>query len=68
MLTVGILGAASILAAFARDDLPDDSEQIFLTSWGEWWGRDVLEKTLDKGLQDRWCPGREEVERDELLG
>jgi hypothetical protein len=24
----------------------------------------VLEKTLDKELQNRWCPKREEIERD----
>ena len=57
-------GAASIIAAFHRTDFPDDPDLVFLTSWGEWWGRDVLEKTLDKSLQDRWCPGREEIERE----
>jgi hypothetical protein len=61
------LGAASIIEAFTRDDFPDDPDRVFLTSWGEWWGRDVLDKTLDKELQDRWCPGKEEIERQEGL-
>lgn len=60
-------GAASIIAAFHREDFPEDPDLVFLTSWGEWWGRDVLEKTLDKELQDRWCPGREEIEREFAL-
>lgn len=60
-------GAASLLAAFTRNDLPEDQDLIFLTSWGEWWGRDKLEKTLDKGLQDKWSPGREEIEVEEGL-
>lgn len=59
-------GASSILRAFTRDDLPDDPERIFLTSWGEWWGKDVYELSLDKKLQDKWCPGKEEIEKEEL--
>jgi hypothetical protein len=61
------LGAQSILRAFTRDDFPEDPEQIFLTSWGEWWGKDVYEKSLDKALQDKWCPSLEEIEREEGL-
>ncbi|KAK0622430.1 hypothetical protein B0T14DRAFT_426089 [Immersiella caudata] len=61
-------GAASIIEAFRRDDFPENADQVFLTSWGEWWGRDVLEKTLDRELQDRWCPGKEKIEEDELAG
>ncbi|PHH80463.1 hypothetical protein CDD80_1473 [Ophiocordyceps camponoti-rufipedis] len=57
-------GAQSILAAFTRSDFPDDPDRIFLTSWGEWWGKDVFEKSLDKGLQDSWCPGQEELEKE----
>ncbi|TLD18152.1 hypothetical protein PspLS_10373 [Pyricularia sp. CBS 133598] len=60
-------GAASLLAAFTRNDLPEDPDLIFLTSWGEWWGRDKLEKTLDKGLQDKWSPGLQEIEAEEGL-
>ncbi|KAK7697270.1 hypothetical protein SLS64_013704 [Diaporthe eres] len=58
-------GAQSILRAFTRDDFPADPEQIFLTSWGEWWGKDVYENSLDKALQDKWCPSQESIERDE---
>lgn len=65
VLTRMILGAQSILRAFTRDDFPEDPEQIFLTSWGEWWGKDVYENSLDKALQDKWCPGLEEIEREE---
>ncbi|PHH62778.1 hypothetical protein CDD81_6670 [Ophiocordyceps australis] len=57
-------GARSILAALTRSDFPQDAEQIFLTSWGEWWPKDVYEKTLDKGLQDKWCPDKEQLEKE----
>ncbi|KAH7318932.1 hypothetical protein BKA65DRAFT_513491 [Rhexocercosporidium sp. MPI-PUGE-AT-0058] len=60
-------GAQSILAAFTRDDFPDDPERILLTSWGEWWGKDVYELALDKELQDKWSPGKEVIEREELV-
>jgi len=60
-------GAASILRAFTRDDFPEDPEQIFLTSWGEWWSKGVYAKTLDKALQDKWCPSKKEIEREEGL-
>ncbi|KAL2126658.1 hypothetical protein VTI74DRAFT_443 [Chaetomium olivicolor] len=60
-------GAQSILRAFTREDIPEDPEQIFLTSWGEWWPKDVYALTLDKALQDKWCPSKEEIERDEGL-
>ncbi|KAJ7671948.1 hypothetical protein B0H17DRAFT_1208873 [Mycena rosella] len=46
------VGAQSILAAFTRDDLPADPEQLFLTSWGEWWPKDVYASSLDTQLQD----------------
>ncbi|KAH6617749.1 hypothetical protein B0J18DRAFT_259743 [Chaetomium sp. MPI-SDFR-AT-0129] len=57
-------GAQSILNAFTRDDIPEDPEQIFLTSWGEWWPKDVYGLTLDKALQDKWSPSREEIEEE----
>jgi hypothetical protein len=38
-----------------------------LTSWGEWWPKDVYGKTLDKKLQDKWCPSKEEIEKEEGL-
>ncbi|KAJ7206761.1 hypothetical protein GGX14DRAFT_456789 [Mycena pura] len=55
-------GATSILQALVRSDLPENPDQIFLTSWGEWWGTDVIGLTLDKGLQDKWSPSKEEIE------
>ncbi|KAI1139721.1 NAD(P)-binding protein [Hypoxylon sp. FL0543] len=58
-------GAQSILRAFTRDDFPEDPEQIFLTSWGEWWPKDVYKLTLDKNLQDKWCPSKDEIEKEE---
>ncbi|KAK0709917.1 hypothetical protein B0T26DRAFT_428650 [Lasiosphaeria miniovina] len=57
-------GAASILAAFTRDDVPADPEQVFLTSWGEWWPKDVYAPALDKDLQDKWSPSKEEIEKE----
>jgi len=55
------------LAAFTRDDFPEDPEQIFLTSWGEWWPKDVYELSLDKALQDKWSPSQEQIEKEELV-
>lgn len=60
-------GAQSILAAFTRDDFPEDVEQIFLTSWGEWWPKENFELSLDKGLQDKWVVSRERIEREEVV-
>ena len=57
-------GAASVYAALIRDDLPEDPEQLFLTSWGEWWPKDVYAKSLDRALWDRWCPDKAEIERE----
>jgi len=59
------IGASNILRAFTRDDFPDDPVQIFLTSWGEWWSKDVYAPSLDRALQDKWCPSKEEIEREE---
>ena len=50
-----------------RADFPEDPDQIFLTSWGEWWPVDVIEKSLDKDLQDKFCLSKEEVERQENI-
>jgi len=61
-------GAQSMYRAFVRDDLPKDPEQIFLTSWGEWWSKDVYELSLDKALQDKWSPSREEIEEVNIVG
>ncbi|KAJ7028977.1 hypothetical protein C8F04DRAFT_1117606 [Mycena alexandri] len=58
-------GAASILRAFTRDDFPEDPDRIFLTSWGEWWGREEIAVTLDKNLQDKWCSSKEQLEQEE---
>ncbi|KAF4466125.1 hypothetical protein FALBO_7013 [Fusarium albosuccineum] len=59
------IGARSILGAFERSDFPEDPDRIFLTSWGEWWEKSVIEASVDKALQDKWCPSKEEIERDE---
>lgn len=52
------------MRALNVNDFPEDPEQIFLTSWGEWWPKDVFGLSLDKDLQDRWCPSQEEIERE----
>ncbi|UKZ76550.1 hypothetical protein TrVFT333_004257 [Trichoderma virens FT-333] len=57
-------GAQSILAAFTRSDFPSDPDQIFLTSWGDWWGKDVIEQSLDKSLQDKWSWSKEDIEKE----
>lgn len=58
-------GAQSVLRALWRDDIPADPEQLFLTSWGEWWPKDVYGLTLDKELQAKWSPTQEDIEREE---
>ncbi|KAF9737362.1 hypothetical protein PMIN06_013011 [Paraphaeosphaeria minitans] len=60
-------GAQSILAAWTRQDLPEDQRQIFLTSWGEWWSTDVLETSLDQALQDKWSPSLAQIEKEEVV-
>ncbi|KAF7537499.1 hypothetical protein G7054_g3683 [Neopestalotiopsis clavispora] len=57
-------GAQSLLNAFDRDDLPSDQNQIFLTSWGEWWPSSVYTPSLDEALQDKWCPSKEDIEKE----
>lgn len=49
------------------EDFPDDQDMIFLTSWGEWWSKDVIAQSLDKELQDKWCPSKEQIESEEGL-
>ncbi|KAJ5587421.1 uncharacterized protein N7459_003186 [Penicillium hispanicum] len=60
-------GAQNLLRAFTAEDIPTDPEQIFLTSWGEWWPKDVYALSLDTRLQDKWCLAREEIEEAEGL-
>ncbi|KAJ4346830.1 uncharacterized protein N0V89_010762 [Didymosphaeria variabile] len=60
-------GAQSILAAYTRQDTPQDPAQIFLTSWGEWWPLDVLATSLDTVLQDKWCPSLTQIEKEEVV-
>ena len=57
-------GGQSVIAALTRNDLPEDPERMFLTSWGEWWGKDVYENALDKELQNKWCPSKDEIEKE----
>ncbi|TQS31745.1 hypothetical protein Golomagni_07970 [Golovinomyces magnicellulatus] len=56
-------GARSIIAAFNRSDFPEDTDRIFLTSWGDWWERDIIEKSTDKALQDKWAFSQAEIEK-----
>ncbi|KAI0470108.1 hypothetical protein GGR56DRAFT_153016 [Xylariaceae sp. FL0804] len=58
-------GGKSILRAFTCEDFPEDPEQLFLTSWGEWWAKDVYGLTLDHVLQDKWSPSKEDIEKEE---
>ncbi|KAJ3493655.1 hypothetical protein NLG97_g4600 [Lecanicillium saksenae] len=57
-------GAQSMLAALTRSDFPEDPDRIFLTSWGEWWDKAVIEKSLDKDLQDKWAFSKEDIEKE----
>ncbi|GAT29576.1 short-chain dehydrogenases/reductase [Aspergillus luchuensis] len=60
-------GAQNLLRAFFINDFPADPEQIFLTSWGEWWPKDVYALALDADLQKKWCLSREEIEKTESI-
>ncbi|KAI0112086.1 hypothetical protein GGR51DRAFT_557266 [Nemania sp. FL0031] len=60
-------GAKSLLQAFTCDDFPEDPEQFFLTSWGEWWPKDVYSLSLDEALQEKWSPSKEQIESDEFV-
>lgn len=64
---ISFIGARNILRAFTVVDLPADAEQILLTSWGEWWPKDVYASSLDTNLQAKWCLSKEEIERAEGL-
>ncbi|KAK6068435.1 short-chain dehydrogenase [Seiridium cupressi] len=57
-------GAKNLLRAFDQDDFPEDPEQILLTSWGEWWPKDIYALSLDKSLQDQWCPSQGDIEAE----
>ncbi|KAF7298695.1 hypothetical protein MIND_00816900 [Mycena indigotica] len=56
------VGATSILQALVRSDFPEDADRIFLTSWGEWWEVSDIAKTVNKDLQDKWSPPKEDIE------
>lgn len=60
-------GGENILRALWRSDFPEDPQRIFLTSWGEWWPKDVYGNSLDEKLQDKWCPSKEQLEKEEGL-
>lgn len=60
-------GAQSIIQALKRSDFPADPEQIFLTSWGEWWPKDVYGQSLDRDLQERFSPSKEQIESQERV-
>lgn len=38
-----------------------------LTSWGEWWPKDVYQISLDTALQNKWCLSRDVIENVEGL-
>jgi hypothetical protein len=60
-------GAQNLLRAFTITNIPVDPEQIFLTSWGEWWPKDVYALSLDTTLQDKWCWSKEVIEKSSAL-
>lgn len=59
-------GAKNLLRGIQIDqaDFPADPEQLYLTSWGEWWAKDVYALSLDRQLQDQWCPSKEDIEKE----
>ena len=59
-------GGSNVLRALLKpeDEFPEDPEQFFLTSWGEWWPKDVYQSTLDMELQDKWSWSLEDIEKE----
>ncbi|KAK8109179.1 hypothetical protein PG984_014980 [Apiospora sp. TS-2023a] len=57
-------GAQNLLRAFTCTDMPEDPDRIFLTSWGTWWERSDIQNTLDKELQNKWSPSKEEIKAE----
>ncbi|KAG5973387.1 hypothetical protein E4U58_005212 [Claviceps cyperi] len=57
-------GASQILRGLSRSDCPLDPERIFLTSGGSWLEKSEVGKALDKDLQEKWCPSKEELEKE----
>ncbi|KAJ5227548.1 uncharacterized protein N7469_007554 [Penicillium citrinum] len=60
-------GAQNLLRAWFINDFPENPQQVMLTSWGEWWSTDVIQMSLDPGLQSKWCLSREQIEKEEGL-
>ncbi|KAI1637431.1 hypothetical protein F4809DRAFT_640487 [Biscogniauxia mediterranea] len=58
-------GAQNILRAFTQDDFPEDPDQIFLSSSGEWWPKEMYRLSLDKALQNKWSLSKEQIENEE---
>lgn len=41
---------------------------MFLTSWGEWWSKDVFPPDVfNKELQKKWSPSQEQLEKEENI-
>ncbi|KAK7990595.1 hypothetical protein PG990_014875 [Apiospora arundinis] len=57
-------GAKSLLRAFTCTDMPEDPDRIFLTSWGEWWETSEIQNSLDKELQNKWSPSKQDIRKD----
>ena len=50
-----------MLRAFTCTNMPDDPDRIFLTSGGAWYQTTDIQNSLDKELQKKWSPGKEEI-------
>jgi len=58
-------GAKSLIGAIEIQNIPEEEEKIFLTSWGEWWEPSKeYPLALNKELQSKWSPGLAELEKD----
>jgi hypothetical protein len=61
-------GARSLLEAFTRSDWPADPNDIFLTSWGDWWkATKEFPLSLDEAAQAEWCPSKQAMEQEAHL-
>lgn len=57
-------GEELICQGFTRKEFPKDVEQIYLSA-REWLSTETSKITLDKQLQDKWSPSKEDIEKDE---
>ncbi|KAI1434996.1 hypothetical protein GGR50DRAFT_359250 [Xylaria sp. CBS 124048] len=57
--------ARNLVRGLTVDDFPEDRDEIFLLSDGDFLASDYYRETLDERLQERWSPSLEVIEKQE---